>query len=166
MLAAQRIDSKVEKQVDDLQAYADAISIIPGAGLVEGFSKVDNGDIAGGLLSLGLGALDIGTGGSALLKTGRSTLINEGIKGLKNPKRTVVIGEDMINRVIPFAEKNGFKYFKPRGKNPANWMKNQKQWIHRQVKDSETEIINIGPKGVEPISKYYKLELEAIKKIN
>jgi len=100
-----------------------------------------------------------------LSKAGKASNLFKGLKGISNPKKTVVIGEDMLNRVIPYAEKNGYKYFKPRGKNPANWMKNQKQWIYRQVKDPTTEIINIGPKGASPVSKYYKAELEAIKKI-
>ena len=51
------------------------------------------------------------------------------------------------------------------GGNPANFMKNQKQWINRQVRDPQTEIINIGPKGAKPMSKYYKAELDAIKRI-
>lgn len=152
--AAQQIDSKIKQQVTNLQTYADAVSIIPGSGLAEGAVKADNGDIGGGLLSLGLGILDVGTGGSAV-----------GIKGLINPKKTVVIGEDMANRVIPFAEKNGYKYFKPRGKNPKNWINNQKQWINRQIRDSKTEIIDIGPKGSQPTSVYYKIELNEIKKL-
>ena len=133
---------------------------------VKGAVKADNGDIGGGLLSLGLGILDVGTGGSAVgIKTTGSTMLNVGIKGLINPKKTVVIGEDMANRVIPFAEKNGYKYFKPRGKNPKNWINNQKQWINRQIRDSKTEIIDIGPKGSQPTSVYYKIELNEIKKL-
>lgn len=79
-------------------------------------------------------------------------------------KKTVVIGEDMFNRVILFAEKNGFKYFKPRGTNPANWMKNQTKWIYRQIKDPSVRIIDIGSKEIEATSKYYKKEIEMIKK--
>lgn len=93
---------------------------------------------------------------------GNAKRVPQIIKHVKNPKKVVVIGEDMLNRVIPYAKKNGFKYFKPRGKNPANWMKNQKQWIRRQLNDPSTEIINIGPKGKTASSKYYKAEIKAI----
>ncbi len=86
------------------------------------------------------------------------------IKNIKDVKKIIVIGEDMLNRVIPYANKMGYKYFKPRGKNPANYMKNQKQWIYRQLKDIHTEIKDIGPKAKEITSKYYKAEIEAIKK--
>lgn len=41
-------------------------------------------------------------------------------------------------------------------------MKNQKQWIRRQLNDPSTEIINIGPKGKTASSKYYKAEIKAI----
>ena len=86
------------------------------------------------------------------------------IKAAESTKKVVVIGEDMLGRVIPYAEKYGYKYFKPRSTNPANWMKNQVQWIRRQIKDPWTTIIDIGPKGSSPISKYYKKELEMILK--
>lgn len=109
------------------------------------------------MTELGMGAFEWVEGGAAL----------ELVKIAKESElasKTVVIGEDMLNRVIPFAEKNGFKYFKPRGTNPANWMKNQSKWIYRQIKDPTVRIIDIGAKEVEATSKYYKKELEMLKK--
>ena len=70
----------------------------------------------------------------------------------------------MANRVIPYAQKIGAKWFKPRSTNAANWMRNQVQWIRRQLKDPNTTIIDVGPKGSVPTSKYYMKELEMIKK--
>ncbi len=95
------------------------------------------------------------SGGAGAVKT---------IKNIKNIKKIVVIGEDMPNRVIPYAKKMGYKYFTPRSTNKANYMRNQKQWIYRQLKDVHTEIKDIGPKGKEIISKYYRAEINAIKK--
>ena len=93
--AAQQIDSKIEQQVTDLQTYADAVSIIPGSGLAEGAVKADNGDIGGGLLSLGLGILDVGTGGSAAsLKTGAKVAA----KGSGTAFRYVTQGEIQATR--------------------------------------------------------------------
>ncbi len=86
------------------------------------------------------------------------------IKQAKNVKKIIVIGEDMANRVIPYAQKIGAKWFKPRSTNAANWMRNQVQWIRRQLKDPNTTIIDVGPKGSVPTSKYYMKELEMIKK--
>ena len=86
------------------------------------------------------------------------------IKLAGNTKKVVVIGEDMVKRVIPYATKHGYKYFKPRGTNPLNWMRNQIQWIRRQIKYPGTTIIDFGPKGPIPTSKYYIKELNMIKK--
>ena len=87
------------------------------------------------------------------------------VKNIKNVKKIVVIGEDMAERVIPYAEKIGAKWFKPRGTKPMNWMKNQVKWIMKQIKDPFTEIIDIGPDLKRPVrSKYYLKELEKINK--
>ena len=43
-------------------------------------------------------------------------------------------------------------------------MRNQVQWIRRQLKDPATTIIDIGPKGAAPTSKYYMKELQMLKK--
>ena len=51
-----------------------------------------------------------------------------------------------------------------RGNNPSNWMRNQVQWIRRQIKDPNTTIIDIGPKGTKPASPYYQKELDMLKK--
>ncbi|WP_445734766.1 hypothetical protein [Mariniflexile sp.] len=65
---------------------------------------------------------------------------------------------------ISFGKENGFKYYKPRCTNPVNWMKNQSQWIYRQIKDPTVRIIDIGAKSIEATSKYYLKELEMLKK--
>ncbi len=109
------------------------------------------------MTEFGMGAFEWVEGGAAL------KLVNIA-KESTLASKTIVIGEDMLNRVIPFAEKNGFKYFKPRGTNPANWMKNQTKWIYRQIKDPTVRIIDIGSKELEATSKYYMKELEMLRK--
>jgi hypothetical protein len=47
------------------------------------------------------------------------------------------------------------KKFKPRGANPANWLKNQSKWIYSQIKDPTVGIIDYGAQGFEATSKYY-----------
>jgi RHS repeat-associated protein len=111
-------------------------------------------------IEFGMGLFEyVETGGLKFLETTAKIVKESSIA-----EKTVVIGEDMTKRVIPFAEKNGYKYFKPRGTNPENWMRNQSQWIYRQIKDPTVRIIDIGSKGIEATSKYYKKELEMIKK--
>ncbi len=140
-------------------------------GIATTWNEGMNGKNAGEMMNEGVRGMekmaDRIVSGEATIEDAESlvaTFVVRKVKGVKNPKKTVVIGEDMQNRVIPYAKDKGFKYFKPRGKNPKNWMKNQKQWINRQLKDSKTEIIDIGPKGKKPTSKYYKAEIKAIDK--
>ena len=83
------------------------------------------------------------------------------VKAPSTIRKTVVIGENMAERVIPYANKYGFSYFKPRGTNPANWMRNQTQWIRRQIQSPGTRIIDIGPDPSRAIrSNYYLKELD------
>ncbi|HVS00368.1 MAG TPA: RHS repeat-associated core domain-containing protein, partial [Thermoanaerobaculia bacterium] len=78
----------------------------------------------------------------------------DGIKKLV----AVVLGESMNTRVIPVAQKMGWKTFKPRGKDPTKWKQNQKKWIYRQIK-SGRPIYDI---GIDPLklqrSEYYEIE--------
>jgi hypothetical protein len=37
----------------------------------------------------------------------------------------------MANRVRPYAEGNGYEYFKPTSRNPLRWLSNNKNWIYR-----------------------------------
>jgi RHS repeat-associated protein len=85
------------------------------------------------------------------------------LKYVKDPKKIIVLGENMTEKVIPYAKKIGGKYFKPRSLNLR--MDNQIRWIDKQLKDINTMIITIGKdiKRSEP-SKYYLKELERINK--
>jgi hypothetical protein len=56
------------------------------------------------------------------------------------------MGEDMLNRVIPFAEKNGFEYYKPGpslGSQEANLAANR-AWLQGMINEGRT-FIDIGP---------------------
>jgi RHS repeat-associated protein len=119
------------------------------------------------LASINPPVTELGMGLFEYVEVGGVKILIEGVKIAKESElaeKIVVIGEDMTNRVIPFAEKYGFKYFKPTGTNPKNWMRNQSQWIYRQIKDPTVRIIDIGAKGLEATSKYYKKELEMLNK--
>ena len=87
------------------------------------------------------------------------------MKDVPNPRKTILLGENMEERVIPMAQKNGYSVFKPRGKNPKYWMRNQQQWIRRQLKDPRVRILDMGPdpKRIER-SKYYLEEMKYAKK--
>ena len=81
--AAQRIDAKIEGQVTNLESYADALSIVPGFSLAEGASKASEGDALGAATSLGMAALDLGTGGTAsTAKTSAKAGVKAVAKGL------------------------------------------------------------------------------------
>jgi RHS repeat-associated protein len=54
----------------------------------------------------------------------------------------VVIGETM-ERVISYAQKIGADWYKARGKNAANWLRNNLQWLRRQMKAGK-EVVDIG----------------------
>jgi len=87
------------------------------------------------------------------------------LKNVKNVRKIVVNGENMADNVIPYAKRIGATWFKPTSLNPANWMKNQANWIRKQIKDPYTQIIDIGRdiNRSQP-SKYYLKDLEMIKK--
>lgn len=79
-------------------------------------------------------------------------------------KKTVVIGENMDDRVVPYARENDFSYYKPRGMNRDNWLKNNRQWINRQIKQGN-EIIDVGPDPMRTErSTYYQMEKSVLEK--
>ncbi len=70
----------------------------------------------------------------------------------------------MENRVIPFAKKLGADYYKPRpNQKRRNWLKQNKAWIKKQMKD-KNEIIDIGPGKGQKTRRYYGMEKKAIRK--
>ena len=77
---------------------------------------------------------------------------------------TVVIGEDMQNRVIPLAEQNGFTYYQPGpslGSRAANLAANQ-TWLQTMINQGST-IIDIGPApGRSYLSPFYQMESQMV----
>jgi len=65
-----------------------------------------------------------------------------------------------LNRVIPFAEKNGFEYYKPGpslGSQEANLGANR-AWVQSMISEGRT-FIDIGPApGRAQLSPYYQME--------
>ena len=97
----------------------------------------------------------------ALLSLGRSDVAANG------GRRSVAIGEDIFNRVEPFAKKIGADTYKADPTAPREmWMKNNRDWIRKQM-DDEYAIYDCGPAPgrsnfPSPTSPYYKMELDEI----
>lgn len=82
------------------------------------------------------------------------------LKQVRNSyKRIVVIGEDMNNRVIPFAQKYGLQFYKPRNLLQPNLGKNNIRWFRKAIKDPNTLIYDLGPAGKKPVRDAYINEL-------
>lgn len=79
-------------------------------------------------------------------------------------KPPITIGEDMLNRVIPFSEMNGFEYYKPGpslGSQQADMAANR-AWMQSMINEGRT-FIDIGPApGRLELSPYYQMESELI----
>jgi len=72
--------------------------------------------------------------------------------------KPVVIGENMIDRVIPYAKEIGADVYKPVSQISENWMKNNKAWLNKMMKQGR-EIIDIGIDETRAIrSKFYEME--------
>lgn len=74
----------------------------------------------------------------------------------------------MLHRVIPYADRIGAQYYKPRlSSNPRNSMRNNRRWIQKQMTEG-AEIVDIGPdikrRQVRGPSKYYEMERQEIAK--
>jgi hypothetical protein len=82
--------------------------------------------------------------------------------------RSVAIGEDMANRVEPFAKKIGADTYKADPTAPREtWMENNRTWIRKQMDDGCT-IYDCGPAPGRanfrgPTSPYYKMELDELR---
>lgn len=84
-------------------------------------------------------------------------------------EKPIVIGETM-ERVIDEAKKNGWDYYKSRPSNPSNYMKNNKNWIQRQIEKGR-EFIDMGRdpakvKNNKPVGEYYEMEKNQLEKSN
>lgn len=84
------------------------------------------------------------------------------IKGKYSKK--VLLGENMKDRVIPRAKKDGFDTYKTTPKNRKNYMKRNKKWIKRMVKENR-EFYTLGKDPLRSKrSPYYKMEKEFLKR--
>lgn len=68
----------------------------------------------------------------------------------------------MRHRVIPYANRIGASYYKPRLASDArNWLENNRRWVRRQMKEGK-EIVDIGPdearRQTGTVSEYYEME--------
>lgn len=72
----------------------------------------------------------------------------------------------MRHRVVPYANSIGSYYYNPkRASAPRNWLRNNRRWIRKQMKDGKF-IIDIGPDEARRhagwISEYYEMERHEI----
>ena len=75
-----------------------------------------------------------------------------------------MIGENMKDRVIPYAEKVGAKYYKAVGKRAENWMANNKRWIQRVIKAGK-KVVDIGEDATRSKrSDNYEMEKSELKR--
>jgi hypothetical protein len=149
------------------QSTSLGLSTIPYVGDVKDAQEVITGKdlITGEKLSTGekavttLAAVVPIVSGNFLRKVGKEA-IKEGEKVAQ-----VVIGESMEKRVIPFAKEIGAKYYKPTSKIAENWMKNNKRWLLKQIKEGK-EIIDIGIDSARTVrSDFYKMEKKVLQKL-
>ena len=83
-------------------------------------------------------------------------------------ERSVAIGEDMTNRVEPFAKRIGADTYKADPSAPRErWMENNRAWIRKQMEDG-CIVYDCGPAPGRanfpgPTSPYYKMELEELR---
>jgi RHS repeat-associated protein len=73
----------------------------------------------------------------------------------------VVIGENMVGRVIPVAEEIGAKTYSPTSKIAQNWLGNNARWIASQI-GKGNRIFDIGRDVNRAASKYYAKEVEVL----
>jgi RHS repeat-associated protein len=94
-----------------------------------------------------------------------ATGLGAGYKASKGLK-PVVIGENMRDRVIPYAKEIGADWYKPRSNNPERWLGNNERWLKTKMAEGR-EIIDI---GIDPLrttrSPYYEAEKHLIQSSN
>jgi RHS repeat-associated protein len=156
------------------RAIGHGLSLAQGIGeVVLGAVIAGGGGVGGAATSpTGAGAVlgaAVAVGGAAMATHGGAVTLNtvHNIFSKKtttqgtttSDKKPVVMGENVKGRIKPFAEQNGYDYYKPR-----NWnMPNNRRWIKTKKKEGR-EIIDI---GIDPRrkrrSKAYKMESEETK---
>ena len=78
-----------------------------------------------------------------------------------------MIGENTRYRVIPYADRIGASYYKPRSTEEFrhNWLRNNQRWIRQQMSKGK-EIVDIGPdvarRQTRGASEYYEMERQEI----
>ena len=81
-------------------------------------------------------------------------------------EESIVIEEDMLDRVGPAAEKLGAEIYKPVEASESQWLGNNKNWINDKM-DAGYKIYDVGPAPgramyPEATSKFYRMEIEEI----
>ncbi len=94
-----------------------------------------------------------------------ATGLGAGYKASKGLK-PIVIGENMKDRVIPYAKEIGADWYKPRSNRPDRWLANNERWLKTKIIEGR-EIIDIGIDPLRTIrSPYYEAEKKLIHNTN
>lgn len=97
-----------------------------------------------------------------------SSLHRSGVAAETGPGR-VAIGENMEERVQPYADRVGADTYQPDPSAPREtWEQNQRDWINKQMDDGR-EIHDVGPDPARPnypgiSSKWYQIERDEIER--
>lgn len=145
------------------EGFADAITF-------GGVSALDEAISPGSTCTYAHGAFYVAGGIAGIITT---TILTDGasteMSAAETAPKTIAIGEDMTNRVEPFAQRVGADTYKADPTAPPDqWMSNNRQWINDRM-DEGCRILDCGPAPGRtnypgPTSEYYQMELNEIDK--
>jgi RHS repeat-associated protein len=150
------------------EAALDSLPVIgTGRSFKRSVAAYEHGDnFAGGM---GIGETTVRAEGDVLLAAGVHELVDPGqiltLELPRPPLAPVVIGEGMTERAIPFAEANGYQWYKGSPELPeSEWLGHNQEWIRNRVAEGRT-MIDVGPHPGRanyplPTSDSYAMELK------
>jgi RHS repeat-associated protein len=108
--------------------------------------------------------LAIGLAGKVAIVGAESAAVGaESVAAESTDLAPAVIGRDMAGRVIPYAEENGYVYYKgaPEGMNAAERLAHNEAQINQWMAEGR-QIIDIGPGNITTVSRAYNMEHSTI----
>ena len=153
--------------VDVTEALVDDLGLSPSVAehIVPALESAAPPSIWADVILFGVGVLGTVTGPDP---TEGVTLpaLGKGASGLAR-RGAIVIGENMKERVIPYAKKIGADWYRARGKNPLNWMRNNREALRTWMAKGK-KIIDTGPdlirRKIRGPSPNYEMETRILRK--